>query len=68
MTVYLRLDAIACDGHGICAELFLEGIELDEWGYPIVTTTPIRPQHLEHARRAVFACPKVALALVDDDS
>ena len=36
MTFRLVLDPIACDGHGICAELFPEGIRLDDWGYPIL--------------------------------
>ncbi len=67
MTVHLRLDPIACDGHGICAELYFERIQLDEWGYPVISSEPILPQHMEHARRAVFACPKVALTLVEDD-
>ena len=58
LTVHLRLDPIACDGHGVCAELFVEGIQLDEWGYPIIDPGPIAPQQLDHARRAVFACPR----------
>jgi ferredoxin len=65
MTKRLQLDAIRCDGHGICAELFPEGISLDDWGYPIVNPTAI-PEHLvEHAKRAVFACPVLALSLID---
>ena len=32
----LRVDRIACDGYGMCAELLPELIELDDWGYPIV--------------------------------
>ncbi len=32
----LRLDPIACDAHGLCAELLPEHIRLDDWGYPIV--------------------------------
>ena len=31
----VRVDPIACDGHGLCADLLPERIELDEWGYPI---------------------------------
>lgn len=63
----MQLDPIRCDGHGVCAELFPEGIALDDWGYPIVNTTAI-PQHfLAHAKRAVFACPALALKLVDAD-
>ncbi|MGZ4689954.1 MAG: ferredoxin [Acidimicrobiia bacterium] len=66
MTKQLRLDPIRCDGHGICAELFPEGITLDDWGYPIVRSGPIPANLMEHAKRAVFACPVLALKLVDD--
>lgn len=59
----LRIDPIACDGHGLCAELFPEWIELDDWGYPIVDGRPVPQKLLEHARRAVDACPTLALAL-----
>lgn len=63
MTEHLRVDPIACTGHGLCAELFPEWIELDDWGYPIVDEAPI-PENLQaHARRAADACPKLALAL-----
>jgi ferredoxin len=59
----IRLDPIACDGHGLCAELFPEHIRLDDWGYPIVAGDPVPPQHAALARRAVAACPTLALAL-----
>ncbi|MEU3338287.1 ferredoxin [Streptomyces sp. NPDC006668] len=57
----LRVDRIACTGEGLCAELLPELIGLDEWGYPIVRDR-IVPAHLRgHARRAVAACPRLAL-------
>jgi ferredoxin len=57
----LRLDPIACDGHGLCAELFPEWIELDDWGYPIIDARPVPDSLAEHARRAIKECPKLAL-------
>ena len=40
-----------------------ELIRLDDWGYPIIDASPI-PRPLEqHARRAVDACPVLALRL-----
>jgi ferredoxin len=66
MSAYLRVDPIACSGHGLCAELFPEWIELDDWGYPIVDGGPIPDELLVHARRAADACPKLALALRRD--
>ena len=60
----LRVNPIACQGHGVCAELLPELISLDEWGYPIVDPRPL-PSGLErHARKAVNACPTLALRLL----
>jgi len=56
----LRLNPVACAGHGACAELLPEVISLDEWGYPVLAPGPV-PAGL--ARRAVAACPALALAL-----
>jgi ferredoxin len=62
----LRVDPIACDGHGLCAELFPERILLDDWGYPIVDGTPVPRQLEQHARRAIAECPTCALSLDRD--
>jgi ferredoxin len=59
----LRVDPVACTGHGLCAELFPERIWLDDWGYPVIEPDPITPDLLGHAKRAVSACPAVALHL-----
>ena len=61
--VALRIDRIACDGRGTCAELIPELIALDDWGYPIIDDGPV-PRDLERlARAAVELCPKMALHL-----
>jgi len=60
----LQIDRIRCDGHGLCAELLPELISLDDWGYPIIKPGNIPPSVLEHARRAVDACPVLALRLI----
>lgn len=57
------VDPIACDGHGLCAELFPERISLDDWGYPIVDAADIGGDLERHARRAVAQCPTRALRL-----
>jgi ferredoxin len=61
----LNIDRIACDGRGICAELLPELIELDDWGYPIVRAADVPAALLDHARRAVVACPVLAFRLFD---
>ena len=63
MTERLRVNPILCAGHSICAELFPERVELDEWGFPIVDQAPIPSSLLPHARRAVTECPTAALLL-----
>ena len=59
----LGVNPIACKAHGLCAELLPERIALDDWGYPIVDERPIPPELEGHARRAVEACPTLALLL-----
>jgi ferredoxin len=59
----LRIDPIACVGHGLCAELLPERITLDDWGYPVIQDGPIPDELMVHARRAADACPTLALLL-----
>jgi ferredoxin len=59
--VTLAVDFTACDGHGLCAELLPELVGLDEWGYPVLHSPTVPPELLAHARRAVAACPVMAL-------
>lgn len=53
----LRIDWIACTGHGQCAEL----LTLDEWGFPVQHGTDITGDLHPHVRRAIRACPRLAL-------
>ena len=55
MSVRLRVNPIACEAHGMCAELLPEWIELDDWGYPIVAGEPVPPE-LARARAARGRC------------
>jgi ferredoxin len=61
----LLVDWPACRARGLCFELLPEVVELDDWGYPLVTG-PV-PDGLEaSAREAVRACPTLALRLARD--
>lgn len=59
----LRVDWPACHARGLCHELLPEVVELDEWGYPVVTGRVTRELRRD-ARAAVHACPMLALRLV----
>ncbi len=60
----LEIDRIACDAYGACAELLPEGIDLDEWGYPIIAPGNVPAHLVDLAKRAVDSCPVLALRLV----
>jgi ferredoxin len=51
-----------CRGHGLCAELLPELVDLDDWGFPVITGE-VPEALLEQARGAVRACPALALRL-----
>jgi ferredoxin len=59
----VQVNPIACVAHASCVELLPERISLDEWGYPIVDSAPVPAALVPHAKRAVAACPTLALRL-----
>lgn len=59
----LTVDPIACTGHGVCADMLPEVIDLDDWGYPRIAPGVVPADLLRSARRAVTACPALALRL-----
>jgi ferredoxin len=63
LALRVRVDPVACDAFGFCAELLPERITLDEWGYPMVDERPVAGQLFELARRAAAECPRRALLL-----
>ncbi|NUS57850.1 MAG: ferredoxin [Streptomycetaceae bacterium] len=60
---HLRVDPIACQGHGLCIEAFPEMVSRDPWGYPVLAPHPIPPRLMRHAERAVAVCPVLALRI-----
>ena len=63
MSYRVRVNPIACEAHGMCAELLPEHITLDEWGYPLIDADALTEELLGNARRAAQACPTFALLL-----
>lgn len=59
----LRVDPIACEGRGLCAEVAPDLVTLDDWGYPVIRPGDIPPGTREQARDAVRLCPRLALRL-----
>jgi ferredoxin len=63
MTQRIEVNPIACEAHGMCAELLPELIELDDWGYPVIADVDVPGRLRPLARRAVSVCPTLALQL-----
>ena len=63
MTRRLHVDPIACEAHGLCAELLPELVTLDDWGYPIIDDSRVPPELVGLAKMAADACPTLALVL-----
>jgi ferredoxin len=63
MSETLRVNPIACTGRAVCAELLPELIAMDPWGYPIVPRGELDDELVELARKAVAACPVLALTM-----
>jgi ferredoxin len=59
----LQVDWTRCDGHGMCAELLPGRILRDEWGFPMIADSPVRPSEEKQTRRAIGVCPSLALRL-----
>jgi len=59
----LRVDPIACDGRGLCAEIVPELIGLDDWGFPVIGGNDVPEHLLAEAREAIRLCPMLALRL-----
>jgi ferredoxin len=57
----IRVNPIACEAHGVCAELVPEMIVTDPWGYPIVSDQPVPPRLVKLAKKAEASCPTLAL-------
>ena len=62
----IKVNPIACDGHGVCAELLPELITLDDWGYPMLRSDEVPAHLLPLARQARDMCPTLALLLTTD--
>ncbi|HEV3265254.1 MAG TPA: ferredoxin [Acidimicrobiales bacterium] len=63
IAVRFRVDPVACDAYGYCAELLPERVTLDEWGYPVVDGTPVDGDLVAFATRAAAECPRRAVLL-----
>lgn len=58
----IRVDRVACTGHGVCASVLPETFRLDEWGYPVVDDPQVDARSRQ-TRAVIRLCPARALYL-----
>lgn len=61
--IRLSVDWSRCAGHGLCGHVVPDLVELDVFGYPVLTGTPVPTRRLADAWRAAEMCPALALQL-----
>ncbi len=62
----LAVDPGRCTGHGLCAELLPEVLDLGADGYPLLSHADLPADLVRRARRTAAACPTRALQLARD--
>ena len=64
----LTIDANICQGHGLCYSLAPEFFDCDDSGYASVRNPEVDKTEEASVRRAVNACPELAIRLSSADS
>ncbi|MFE0134072.1 ferredoxin [Streptomyces sp. NPDC059037] len=59
----LLVDRTRCEGHGLCALVAPDLIQLGRDGFPVATATAVIGRQRKRAARAVHRCPSLALRL-----
>lgn len=59
----VQIDWRRCRGHGVCAAALGELVQLDGWGYPVLSSPEVPDDLRDAARMAQRTCPAAALRL-----
>ena len=62
----IKADFDLCESNALCQAMAPEVFEIDDNDYLVIKAEETTPDTLEDVKRAVAACPRAALTLVDD--
>lgn len=62
----IKVDFDLCESNALCEAMAPEVFELDDDDYLVVKTDHTTPENIEDVKRAVAACPRAAITLVED--
>jgi ferredoxin len=59
------IDSESCTGHGLCYGVAKRLLHFDDRGYGVVIRAELDASVMDEARRAVAACPEMAIQIVE---
>ena len=62
----IKVDFDLCESNALCEAMAPEVFELDDDDYLVVKTDETTPDNLGDVKRAVAACPRAAISLLED--
>ncbi|WP_148613000.1 ferredoxin [Nocardioides rubriscoriae] len=62
----IKVDFDLCESNALCEAMAPEVFELDDDDYLVVKTDETTPENIDDVKRAVAACPRAAITLVED--
>ncbi len=62
----IKVDFDLCESNALCEAMAPEVFELDDDDYLVVKSDQTTDENIEDVKRAVAACPRAAITLVED--
>jgi ferredoxin len=62
----IKVDFDLCESNALCEAMAPEVFELDDDDYLVVKTDETTSDNVDDVKRAVAACPRAAITLVED--
>lgn len=62
----VKADFDLCESNALCVGFAPDVFELDDDDYLVILTDEVTAENEERVRKAVSACPKAALSIVED--
>ncbi|WP_436700933.1 ferredoxin [Nocardioides sp. BYT-33-1] len=64
----IKVDFDLCESNGLCEAMAPEVFELDDDDFLQLHTEHTTDENIDNVKRAVAACPRAAITLVEDDA
>ncbi len=62
----VKVDFDLCESNALCVSMAPDVFELDDDDYLVVLTDDVTDENRDRVQRAVSACPKSAISIVED--